>query len=152
MLPLMDGISGFLIRLGVRVVVFGAAFLLASRKTPRVAIRAWWAIPLVASVFALLNTALYWALKPLLDLATFGMLALIMPLVVNTLLLVATVRLFGWRRVPRVVGKASAEPASPPQRRPLFEIDGIFTTVVLAAILTVLHGALWVAFDYLPNR
>src|SRR5688572_19467992 len=105
----MDGATGVLIKLGVRLVIFGAVFYLAARRNPKVMIHARWATPLVAFVFAGLNTALYWALTPVLDLATFGALGFVMPLVVNALLLVATVKFFAWQKLPRVMkaeGKA----------------------------------------------
>jgi hypothetical protein len=150
----MDGPTGILIKLGVRLLVFGAVFFLAARRNPKIAIHARWATPPVALVFAMLNTGLYWALKPVLDLATLGALGFVMPLVVNTVLLVATVRFFAWEKLPRV--KAVADAAKPSERgvdaRPLFEIHGLFATLWMALILTVAHGALWVGLDYLPGR
>jgi hypothetical protein len=149
----MDGATGILIKLGVRLVVFGVVFFFAARKNPKVAIHARWATPLVALVFALLNTALYWALKPMLDLATLGAIGFFLPLIVNAILLVATVRAFAWHRLPRVlVRPRGAAETVKPEARPLFEIRGVLATLWMAVFLTAAHGALWVALDYLPSR
>lgn len=157
----MDGWIGILIKAGVRLLVFGAVFYLATRKNPKVVINAKWATPLVAIVFAALNTGLYWALKPILDLATLGALSFFIPFIVNTILLVATVKFFAWEKLPRVTQKAAAEDKKtsgqtksaekPAVGKPLFEIAGIFTTLWMAAILTAAHGVLWLALDYFPN-
>lgn len=150
----MDGATGVLIKLGVRLLVFGLVFFFAARKNPKVVIHAKWATPLVAFVFAALNTGLYWALKPVLDLATLGALGFIMPLVVNALLLVATVKFFAWEKLPRFIEQHGDKAATdkPADARPLFRIDGLFATLWMALILTVAHGALWVGLDYLPSR
>lgn len=152
----MDGATGVLIKLGVRLVIFGGVFFLAARRNPKVLIHAKWATPLVALVFAALNTGLYWALRPILDFATLGALGFFMPLIVNTVLLVSTVRLFAWDKLPRVrvaEPNAKAKPkAAEPTAKPLFEIDGIVTTLWMALVLTAAHGVLWVALDYLPSR
>jgi hypothetical protein len=151
----MDGATGVLIKLGVRLVIFGVVFYLAARRNPKVVIHARWATPLVALIFAVLNTSLYWALKPVLDLATFGALGFIMPLVINALLLVATVKFFAWEKLPRVLSKQVANPKdkdAKPEAKPLFEIQGMFATLYMALALTIAHGALWVALDYFPNR
>lgn len=155
----MDGPTGILIKLGVRLVVFGLVFYVAARRNPKVAIHAKWAAPLVAFVFAGLNTGLYWALKPILDLATLGALSFFMPFIVNMVLLVATVKFFAWEKLPRVLTKpAAAEAGSKdkdkkkPEAHPLFEIHGILTTLWMAAILTVAHGVLWIGLDYIPSK
>jgi hypothetical protein len=153
----MDGASGVLIKLGVRLLIFGAVFYLAARRNPKVVIHARWATPLVAFVFAGLNTGLYWALKPILDLATFGALGFVMPLVINAILLVATVKFFAWEKLPRALTKvtdkdAKTDDGAKPVAQPLFEIRGLFATLYMATALTIAHGALWVALDYLPNR
>ncbi|MEJ7598084.1 MAG: hypothetical protein WKG01_09270 [Kofleriaceae bacterium] len=148
----MTGVTGILIKLGVRLAVFGLVFYMAARRNPKVLIRARWATPLVAFVFALLNTALYWALTPVLNLATLGAFGFLMPLVVNGLLLVGTVKLFHWvftHKHRAVDPKAVTRKDAP---RPWFEIQGLFALLYMAGILTVAHGALWVALDYLPNR
>lgn len=146
----MDGATGVLIKLGVRLVIFGVVFYLAARRNPKVLIHAKWATPLVALVFATLNTGMYWALRPILDFATLGALGFFMPFIVNMVLLIATVRLFAWDKLPRVISKASKSENA--IAKPLFEIDGLMTTLWMALVLTVVHGALWVALDYLPSR
>src|SRR5258705_9956406 len=82
-----------LIKLGIRLVVFTAVFWIAAKKNEKVVIKPTWALPVVAAVFALLNVALYWALRPILNLATLGAIGFVMPLVVNLVLLVVTERL-----------------------------------------------------------
>jgi uncharacterized membrane protein YvlD (DUF360 family) len=121
-----------LIKLGIRLVVFTAVFWLAAKKNVKVAIKPRWALPVVAAVFALLNTFLYWALKPVLNLATMGAIGFVMPLIVNVLLLVVTVRLV--------------------QKKEWLKIDGLFATLWMAIVLTIAHGVLWFAVDYLPYK
>ncbi|MBX3157381.1 MAG: hypothetical protein KF773_15505 [Deltaproteobacteria bacterium] len=155
----MDGVTGLLIKLGVRLVVFGAVFFIVSRRNPRIIIRNKWATPLIAFVFAFLNTALYWALRPILDVATLGAISFFLPLVLNIVFLVATVRVFASirdrlaARAPApALDKKGAKGAQPEAPKSWFEIDGIFATLWMALYLTAAHGALWVALDYLPNR
>src|SRR5262245_14548773 len=93
-----------LIKLGIRFVVFTLVFWLAAKKNPKVAIKPKWATPIIAAVFALLNTALYAALKPILNLATLGAIGFLMPLIVNVLLLAVTVRLFSKREWLKIDG------------------------------------------------
>jgi hypothetical protein len=126
----MSGATAILIKLGVRLIVFTAVFWIAAKKNPKVVFEKKWATPLVAFVFAVLNTALYWALRPVLDIATLGAIAFAMPLVINTVLLAITVRVF--------------------QSRKWFRLDGMFATMWMATFLTLAHGALFVALDYLP--
>jgi uncharacterized membrane protein YvlD (DUF360 family) len=121
-----------LIKLGIRLVVFTAVFWIAVRKNEKVVVKPKWAVPVVATVFALLNVGLYWALRPILNLATLGAIGFVMPLVVNLVLLIATERL---------VAKKS-----------WLKIDGIIATVWMAVILTVAHGVLWFGVDYLPHK
>jgi len=151
----MTGATGILIKLGVRLLVFGVVFFLAARRNPKIVIPAKWATPVVALVFALLNTVLYWALLPLLDLATLGAVGFAMPLVVNLLLLWATVRFFAWHKLPRFVvttpdPKAKDKKEIKGEAKPLFAIDGIFAMLWMALIVTVAHGVLWFALDYVP--
>lgn len=127
----MDGATGILIKLGVRLVVFGLTFFLAARFNPKILLHKKWATPLIALVFATLNTALYWVLKPVLNLASMGALGFVMPLVANLLFLWATLKIF--------------------ERKKWFEIDGLVPTLWMAGILTVVHGALWLGLDYLPT-
>jgi uncharacterized membrane protein YvlD (DUF360 family) len=128
----MTGVVGVLIKLGVRFVVFGLAFWLAARKNPKVVMPNKWATPLIALVFALLNTVVYWALTPILDLATLGAIGFLMPFVANMIFLVLTVRIF--------------------QAKKWIEIQGIMTTFWMATLLTIVHGLLWLGLDYIPKH
>ena len=107
---------------------------------------------LVAGVFALLNTGLYWLLKPVLNLATFGAFAFLMPLVINGVLLLATLKVV--RRRPRAPKPtADGKPGKPSaERKPWLHIEGLLATAWLAVVLTIAHGVLWVAVDYLPTK
>lgn len=116
--------SSPLIAIGIRILVFAAVFALATRRHPGISVRPRLALPLVGLVFALLNTGLYWLLKPVLSLATFGAAALLAPLAVNAVLLWATGRLL----------------------RPL-RIGGWRPMLYLAVLLTLAHGALHLAFQ-----
>lgn len=122
-----------LIKLGVRLVVFSGVFWLAARKNKNIIFEKKWATPLVAFTFAVLNTALYWALKPVLDVATLGAIGFLMPLIINGALLVATVRIFE-------------------RRKQWFRIDGFVAGLWMAVFLTVAHGALWLGLDYIPKH
>lgn len=144
----MSGATGILIKLGVRLLIFGVVFFFATRKNPKVVIHTKWAMPVVALVFAVLNTSLYWALTPILDLATLGAIGFLMPFIVNMVLLIATVRFFRWDKLPHVHKKGDKTA----DRKPLFEITGLMTTLWMALILTVAHGVLWFALDYLPTK
>ena len=122
-----------LIKLGVRLVVFTGVFWLAARRNKKIIIEKRWATPLVGLAFAVLNTALYWALGSIFNLATLGALSIAMPLAINGLLLGITVRIF--------------------QRKPhWFRVDGWLAMLWMAVALTLAHGALWVAVDYLPKH
>jgi len=121
-----------LVKLGVRLLVFVAVFWLVAWRYPKVRIQPRWAIPLVAGVFAVLNTGLYWLLKPVLNLATFGGFALVLPLALNGLFLWATARVLGRTRWLR--------------------FDGIGAAMWLAVVLTATHVALYVGLDWLPPR
>lgn len=150
----MDGATGVLIKLGVRLLVFGAVFFIAARRNPKIVIPVKWATPLVALVFALLNTTLYWALRPVLDLATLGALGFAMPLIVNIILLYATVKFFAWDKLPRFLTRSANKDEKKSDKGeavPLFAINGIFAQMWMALILTLAHGALWFALDYLPS-
>ena len=127
--------TAILIKMAVRLVIFTAVFWFAAKKNDKVVFAKKWAPPVVALVFAVLNIALYWLLIPLFDLATLGAVGFAMPFIVNTLLLYATARIF---QMPRVKG--------------WFEIQGIFATLWMATFLTIAHGVLWVALDYLPKH
>jgi hypothetical protein len=131
-----------LIKLGIRLIVFGGVFFLAARKNPKVVIHNKWATPLIALVFALLNTGVYWLLTPILNLATMGAVGIVMPFLVNMVFLLGTVKVFSVLNAKR-----KAE-----DKKPWLEIQGIMATLWMAGFLTLAHGALYVALDYLPNR
>lgn len=128
----MTGVVGVLIKLGVRFVVFGLAFWLAARKNPKVVVPNKWALPLIALVFAILNTGVYWLLKPILNLASFGALGFLMPLVANIVFVLVTERIF--------------------RAKKWLEIHGVRATLWLAVILTAVHGLIWVGLDYIPAK
>ncbi len=132
MLRLMTGVVGVLIKLGVRFVVFGLTFWIAARKNPKVVMPNKWATPLVALVFAALNTLVYWALTPILNLATMGALSLALPLVANLIFLLLTERIF--------------------RAKKWIEIQGLWTTLWMSLILTAVHGLCWVGLDYIPKH
>ena len=129
----MSPVVAILIKLGVRLVVFTGVFWLAAKKNKSIIIEKKWATPLVGLLFAVLNTALYWALKPILNLATLGAVAFAMPLVINAVLLWGTVRIFE-------------------RKKHWFRIDGFFAMLWMAIFLTLAHGVLWFAVDYLPPK
>jgi len=128
----MTGVVGVLIKLGVRFVVFGLAFWIAARKNPNVVMPNKWATPLIALVFATLNTLVYWALSPILNIATMGAVGFAMPLIANLIFLVVTVRIF--------------------RAKKWIEIKSTMTYVWMAIILTAIHGACWVGLDYIPKH
>lgn len=116
----------FLIKIGIRLAVFGGVFTYAVYRNDKVEVSPRWYLPIVAIVFGALNIGLYWAAKPILNLATLNNFWLIMPLVINLLFLYATDALL----------------------KPL-KITGIWTMCWLAALLTLAHGGLWLALDKL---
>lgn len=125
-------LTPWLIRLGARLVVFAAVFWLVARKDSKVSFKSRWVLPPVALVFALLDTALYWGLQHVLAVATLGVLTFAIPLLANLVLIAITARIF--------------------QSRAWFRVQGVFATMWLALALTLAHGLLWVALDYLPNH
>ena len=128
----MSPFVAVLVKLGVRLVVFTAVFWFAAKKNKKIIFEKKWATPVIALTFALMNTALYWMLKPVLNIATMGAVAFAMPLVINGALLIGTEKIF--------------------QSRKWFRIDGFFATLWMAVFLTLAHGALWVALDYIPKH
>jgi hypothetical protein len=120
-----------LVKLGIRLAAFIAVFWFATRKNPKIKIQPRWAIPLVAGLFGLFNTGLYWLLKPILNIASFGAIAFVLPLLLNGAFLYATTRAV--------------------EKKKWLQIDGIFAMVWMAVVLTAAHGALWVALDLIPN-
>ena len=131
--PVMTSI---LIKLGIRLVVFTLVFWFAAKKNEKIVFAKKWAPPVVALVFALLNTLMYWALVPVLDIATLGVASFVMPFIVNMLLLVATMKILDLRD----------------WSREWFKIEGIFANLWMATFLTVAHGVLWFALDYVPKH
>jgi uncharacterized membrane protein YvlD (DUF360 family) len=119
-----------LVKLGIRLLAFILVFWFATKKNPKVKIEPRWAIPLVAGLFGLFNTGLYWLFKPILHIATFGSLALVLPFVINGVFLYATARAV--------------------EKKRWLQIDGIIATIWLALVLTAAHGVLWLALDYIP--
>jgi hypothetical protein len=113
-----------LVNLAVRFGVFLLVFAVAAWKMPKVRIHPKIALPLVGLVFAVLNVGLYWLLKPVLNIATLGAAWLFVPFVLNGAFLWGTEKLI----------------------RPL-KIEGFFTTVKLAVILTAAHGLCWLVLD-----
>lgn len=133
-----------LVKLAIRLVVFTGVFWLATRprrekgvprdkaaaQPPRISIQPRWAIPIIGVLFAAMNIALYWALRPLLDLATLRMFSFVMPFIVNALLLWGTARVV--------------------EQKKWLKVNGLVAAAWLALFLTVAHGALWFGLDYLP--
>ena len=122
----------FFIKLAIRLVAFTLVFWVATRKNPKIKIEPRWALPPVAGMFALFNVGLYWLLRPVLNLATFNVAGFVMPLVINLLFLVATVRVF--------------------QNKKWLQIEGVRATLWLAVVLTVAHGLMYLGLDYLPTK
>jgi hypothetical protein len=121
-----------LAKLGIRLLGFIAVFFLATRLNPRIKIQPRWAIPLVAGLFAVMNVAMYWLLKPVLNLATFGAAWFAMPLLINLGFLIATMRIT--------------------ETKKWLVIEGIRATLYLALLLTAAHGVFWFALDWIPAK
>ena len=121
-----------LIKIALRLVAFPLVFWFATRKNPKIKIEPRWSLPLVAGMFAVFNVGLYWLLGPVLNLATFNVARYAMPLVINLLFLVATVRVF--------------------QNKKWLQIEGVRATLWLAVVLTVAHGLMYLGLDYLPTK
>ena len=129
----MSPAVALLIKLGIRLVVFAAVFWIAAKKNKKVIFEKKWAMPIVAFTFALLNTALYWALKPVLNIATLGAIGFVLPLIINGVLLGVTVRIFQ-------------------AKQHWFRIDGWLAMLWMSVILTAAHGVLWLGLDYIPKH
>ncbi len=117
-----------LLKMGIRFVVFAGVFWLAARRMENVKVTPKWALPLVGVVFGLLNVGLYWALKPLLSVATVGVFGFLIPFALNALFLRLTIP---------IVAKL----------RTKLEIEGTMTMVKLCVLVTIAHGALWLLLD-----
>jgi hypothetical protein len=118
--------EALLVKLGVRFVIFGAVFAFAVKKNPKITVKPKIALPLVALVFALLNTGLYFLLKPVVSVATLGAAWLVLPFVLNGAFVWLTQKLI----------------------RPL-RIDGLRPMLWLAVLLTAAHGLTWLIVDQL---
>ena len=134
-----------LVKLLIRVAVFTVVFWAVAKKNKDIVITPRWALPLVAGIFAVLNAALYWILKPVANAATFGMLAYFLPLLINGALLWGTI--FILRRKPKPDGKGKLI-----ERPGILAIQGILALALLAFALTVAHGLLWFVLEYIPAR
>ena len=99
------------------LVVFTGVFWVAARKNKDIVFEKKWAPPLVGLLFAVLNTGLYWMLKPLIGMATLGMASFALPFVINGGLLYATMKAF--------------------EKKKWFRIDGFFATLWMALFLTL---------------
>jgi uncharacterized membrane protein YvlD (DUF360 family) len=130
MLGHMSPLVALLIKLGIRLVVFTGVFWLAAKKNKDIVFEKKWAPPLVGLLFAVLNTGLYWMIKPLLKIATFGAATFALPFVINGVLLYATMKAF--------------------EKKKWFRIQGFFAPIWMALFLTAAHGVLWLAVDYIP--
>src|SRR5688572_9266005 len=111
-----------LIWLGIRFVVFGVALTFAMKKVKDVKVTPPHAIPLVALVFAVMNSLLYWLLAGALNLVTLWTLSLLVPFIANAAFLYLTDRIL----------------------KPL-KIDGLTAAVETAAIVTIAHRVLRLA-------
>jgi hypothetical protein len=83
----------FLVKVVLRLLIFGIALTYAVRRSSDVKVEPRSALPLVAAVFALLNVSLYWGLKTVLNLGTLWMLWFVMPFVANAIILLITDRI-----------------------------------------------------------
>jgi hypothetical protein len=111
-----------LIWLAIRFVVFGVALTFAMKKVKDVKVTPPHALPLVALVFAVLNTALYWLIAGALNLVTLWTLFFLVPFIANGVFLYATDRIL----------------------KPL-KIDGMIAFLKTAGIVTIAHLVLRVA-------
>jgi len=147
MLANMHGVTGILIKLLVRLVVFTLVFWIVAHRNKKIVLGTKWAAPVIGLVFAILNTALYWLLAPVANLATLGAMSFAMPLIVNAVLLYGTEYLFGHAKLT-----GAADKDGKTQRPRLLHIQGIVAGATLAVVLTLAHGACWLALDYLPSK
>jgi len=128
----MSPVVAVLIKLAVRLVVFTGVFWFAAKRNKSIVFEKKWAPPLVGVVFAVLSTALYWVLKFVANIATVGMLSFALPVVINGVLLYATLKIF--------------------EKKKWFRIDGFFATIWMILFLTLAHGVLWFGLDFIPTK
>ncbi len=112
------------IKLGVSFVVFSGVFTFAHKKMANVEIAPWYAIPIAALVFSLLNVLLYVVATKVLNFAAMSFFTALVPLAVNGALLHLTAKLI----------------------RPL-KIDGMMALMKLVVILTLSTGAIEVGMN-----
>jgi uncharacterized membrane protein YvlD (DUF360 family) len=110
------------IKLALRVVLFGVALAFATRSISGVTITPRKALPLVALVLALLNAVAYTILSAALNIFTLGVFFFLVPFFANGVLLYAADRFL----------------------KP-FHVDGMVPLVKLSAVMTLLHVVLQVA-------
>ena len=82
-----------ILKLLVRVVVFGIVIAFVTRRDSKVTVEPRSALPTVAAVFALLNVLLYSFLWTVLNVSTLFLLFFVVPFVANAILLWATDKL-----------------------------------------------------------
>jgi uncharacterized membrane protein YvlD (DUF360 family) len=106
----------FLIKMLIRAVVFGVAITYVTRKNSSVKVTPRSALPLVALVFAGLNTLLYWFVSGTMNVVTLGTMFFLVPFAANAALLWLTDKLF----------------------KP-FKVDGLFALAYASLIVTLAH-------------
>lgn len=112
----------FLIKLLIRVVVFGVAIGYVLRKSPNVKVTPKKFLPLVALVFAALNVLAYGIISFGANLVTLWTLSIFVPFLANAILLHLT---------SRVVKQ--------------FKVDGILPLLFASLVVTIAHFVLRVA-------
>ena len=118
------------LKLALRFVLFGGVFFYAKKKMDKVEIQPWWALPLVALMFALLNLALYYAGTEVIKLASMNVANYVVPVVVNCLILFGTTALLKKMKVESV------------------RIHGIVAIVWLAILLSIANGLISLGFHW----
>lgn len=134
-----------LVKFGIRIAVFTLVFWIAAKKNKDIVITPRWAVPLVAGLFALLNATLYWLIKPIMNVATFGMVSFVLPVIINGGLLYGAVLLLRRRPKPNKEGKLVERPG-------FIAFKGLLAPVILVLALTVAHGLLWFVLEFIPAR
>jgi uncharacterized membrane protein YvlD (DUF360 family) len=109
----------FLIKMLIRVVLFGVALGYVMRNSENITVKPRKALPLVALVFAVLNAVGYWLLKVSISLVSLFTLSLVAPFIANALLLLATTRLVKQ-----------------------FKIDGVLPLAYASLVMTIAHFVL----------
>jgi uncharacterized membrane protein YvlD (DUF360 family) len=94
------------VKILARIVIFGIALTFACRRDGDVKVEPRNKLPLVAGVFALLNTLLYSLLAGILNLSTLWLLFFVVPFVANGLLLMLTDKLLKSFRIDSITALA----------------------------------------------